>query len=181
MLVTNLSQLSLPSLHEEDPTEVAYCEIQRRQRWVDYDDYDVEDEDFYVDIDDYDDEDEDFYVDIDDDDDGDNNVSDSNTFIDTRPKEIWPAYADALYLGEALDKILFRDEDSTEPHGDLIKKLEMRLTEVMPRSETRTEEQWRNQMGWFTDRSESLYGLDPAEDVDESNWLEKGHFREPRG
>ena len=25
-----------------------------------------------------------------------------------------------------------------------------------------------------------LYGLDPAEDVDESNWLGKGHFRQPR-
>ena len=156
MLVTNLSQLSLPSLHEEDPTEVAYCQIRKPKEGF-------------------------RFYDNDNDDDKDN-VSDGNAFDnDTGPEGICPAYADALYLGEALDKILFRDKNSTEHHGDLIMKLKMRLTEVMPRSEKKTRTQWLNQLGWSMDRDESLYGLDPAEDVDESNWLEKGHYREPRG
>ena len=156
MLVTNLSQLSLPSLHEEDPTEVAYCQIRKPKEGF-------------------------RFYDNDNDDDKDN-VSDGNAFDnDTGPEGICPAYADALYLGEALDKILFRDKNSTEPHGDLIKKLEMRLTEVMPRSVTERPG-WQSQYRFEGLRSsESLYGLDPAEDVDESNWLEKGHLREPRG
>ena len=94
---------------------------------------------------------------------------------------VCPAYADAVYLGEALDNYLFRDGNTTEPHGSLVEELKLRLGEVIPRSGIKSLWQWKIDAGWLKDQSESLYGLDPAEDVDESNWLEKGHFREPRG
>ena len=97
-----------------------------------------------------------------------------------RPREIYsPNSEDRIYLGQALERIWFRDETSTESLSSLLEELETQLEEVAQRSKkSTTRHQYpsilRRKLGA---EKRALHGLDPTEDVDESNWFRTGHFR----
>lgn len=92
-----------------------------------------------------------------------------------------PNDVDSVYLGQALENSLALDQDSLHAtRDDMVPELKRRMAEVSFRSRKSTVEEWQLSAGWRFEYGPSIYTLDPNEDVDESNWIEKGHFRIPR-
>ncbi|KAL8937887.1 MAG: hypothetical protein Q9216_004193 [Gyalolechia sp. 2 TL-2023] len=89
-----------------------------------------------------------------------------------------PSNEDSIYLGEALDDVLFWDETSSLSLDAVQQVFEERLAEVRNRSARKDIGVWVLETGWWvgTDRL-TKRTLDPSEDVDESNWTERGHFK----
>ena len=86
---------------------------------------------------------------------------------------------DAAYLGQAYEKVLF-PEDNTDAPAQSVETFASRLKEVIPRCEEMDSPgfwRWGYEMGFQIDLPENALVLDPSEDVDESNWKERGHFR----
>ncbi|KAL8754190.1 MAG: hypothetical protein Q9184_005190 [Pyrenodesmia sp. 2 TL-2023] len=91
-----------------------------------------------------------------------------------------PSSEDSIYLGEALDNILLWDETSPHSLDSLTKVFEARRAEVHERSRLQNFRAWSYDNGWRVGDSRLKdHTLDPAEEVDESNWMEKGHFKKP--
>ena len=87
-----------------------------------------------------------------------------------------PNHEDSILLGKAYEKVLFREdyaEDRSKKYDDLRSCLE----EVLPRCETVAWEQWERDLGLHVDLPPNAMVLDPSEDVDQTNWREKGWFR----
>lgn len=92
-----------------------------------------------------------------------------------------PNDEDSIYLGQALETILALDQDSLQAtRDDMVPELKRRMAEVSLRSRKSTVEEWEVSAGWRFEYGPSIYTLDPNEDIDDSNWMEKGHFRVPR-
>ena len=86
---------------------------------------------------------------------------------------------DAAYLGQAYEKVLLV-EDNTDAPGQSLETFASRLEEVISRCEEMDVSQlrrWELEMGFGIDLPENTLVLDPSEDVDESNWKERGYFR----
>ena len=83
---------------------------------------------------------------------------------------------DAVYLGQAYQKVLF-PEDYTDAPAQSLEIFTSRLKEVIPRCEKVSRPQWEYEMDLTIDPPENALTLDPSEDVDESNWKERGYFR----
>ena len=95
-----------------------------------------------------------------------------NVYLRTIPK-------DAAYLGQAYEKVLL-PEDNTDARARSLETFASRLKEVIPRCEEMDNSQlarWEREIGLRLDPPENVLSLDPSEDVDESNWKERGHFR----
>lgn len=89
-----------------------------------------------------------------------------------------PSGEDSVYLGEAFDDVLLCDERSSSSLDATTKAFEARLAEVRKRSPTKNRWTRLLEAGWWADWSRlTERTLDPAEDVDESNWMEKGHYK----
>ena len=58
-----------------------------------------------------------------------------------------------------------------------MKSFERGLQEVKERSPRMVFDDWAIDNGFKVQKKEFIYTLDPSEDVDESNWREKGWFR----
>lgn len=86
-----------------------------------------------------------------------------------------PNVEDMVYLGQAYEKVLFL-EDYTDVPAQSLETFSSRLKEVMPRCEKVSETQWEYEMGLRIRLPKNALVLDPSEDVDASNWLERGHF-----
>ncbi|KAL8942534.1 MAG: hypothetical protein Q9211_001345 [Gyalolechia sp. 1 TL-2023] len=94
-------------------------------------------------------------------------------------KRSCPSSKDSVYLGEALDEILFWDETSPSSLAEIREVFEARLVEVRKRSPRRDYFTWMHENDWRVDSSRlTARTLDPSEDVDGSNWMERGHFKE---
>ena len=91
-------------------------------------------------------------------------------------KSLRPNVNDTIYLGQAYEKILF-PEDYTDAPAQSLETVCSRLKEVIPRCEEIDVVQWEYEVGIRIDRPKNALRLDPSEDVDESNWKERGHFR----
>ncbi|KAL9001673.1 MAG: hypothetical protein Q9188_005356 [Gyalolechia gomerana] len=96
-----------------------------------------------------------------------------------------PSSEDSVYLGEAFDDVLFCDETSSSSLDATssssldatTKVFAARLAEVQKRSPIKNFVTWELEAGWSVDWDRlTERTLDPAEDVDESNWMERGHF-----
>lgn len=75
-----------------------------------------------------------------------------------------PSSEDSIYLGDALDKILFPVEGATTPLDHLNEALEARFEEVYQRSPAKDPEEWLLENGWRVDESEiprDPYGMEP--------------------
>ena len=83
---------------------------------------------------------------------------------------------DAVYLGQAYEKVLF-PEDYNDAPAQSLETFTSRLEEVVPRCEKVDINQWEYEVGWRIVLPENTLTLDPSEDVDESNWKERGWFR----
>lgn len=91
---------------------------------------------------------------------------------------VCPSNDDSIYLGQALNSILFQADAFISPNSLRIEELKTLLWDVVERSHRRNFKDWEYGAGWKIDRSRlSSRPLDPTEDVDESNWMEKGHFK----
>ncbi|KAL8846978.1 MAG: hypothetical protein Q9221_007964 [Calogaya cf. arnoldii] len=91
-----------------------------------------------------------------------------------------PSSEDSMYLGEALNDILMWDKTSSSSLDSLAKVSEARRAEVHKRSQRLIYQKWVADVGYKVDESLlTEHTLDPAEEVDGSNWREKGHFKKP--
>ncbi|KAL9023859.1 MAG: hypothetical protein Q9196_006926, partial [Gyalolechia fulgens] len=89
-----------------------------------------------------------------------------------------PSSDDSVYLGEALDEMFLWDETSPLSIDEIAEVYEARLREVRKRSPRADYYTWMRENGWIISRNRLAEPtLDPAEDVDGSNWMEKGHFK----
>lgn len=89
-----------------------------------------------------------------------------------------PNFEDSIYLGQAGEKVLFSDSRSDmEALQVSIKELSARVKEVFPRCERVDRKELEYKMGLRIDLDKDAPTLDPSEDVDESNWRERGYFR----
>ncbi|KAL8855295.1 MAG: hypothetical protein Q9178_008059 [Gyalolechia marmorata] len=106
---------------------------------------------------------------------------DTSNDIEGLPREAFrPSSEDSIYLGEALDDILLWDETSPSSLDSLTKVFEARRAEVHERSRLRSLRNWSSDNGWYVYKKYLVeHRLDPAEEVDESNWMEKGYFKKP--
>ena len=86
---------------------------------------------------------------------------------------------DSVYLGKTLHSILFWDQTSPTSITSLTEELDLQLGAVCQRDPKLSYKDWEESAGWRIRQPLSLCVLDPAEDVDRSNWLERGHFRPP--
>ncbi|KAI4184965.1 MAG: hypothetical protein L6R41_004400, partial [Letrouitia leprolyta] len=85
---------------------------------------------------------------------------------------------DSWYLGEAIDEILFWDESSSSSRDVLLEAFNARLAEVRERNSGNNYTERSHGAGWMIKKNRlSERNLDPSEDVDESNWTERGHFK----
>lgn len=87
---------------------------------------------------------------------------------------------DSEYVGSAMESWWSWDDTSSVTKHDMMDEIERRLTEVSQRGERSWDGWAQRKNGSIIDNVPSLYTLDPTEDVDDSTWLEKGHFREPK-
>lgn len=87
-----------------------------------------------------------------------------------------PAREDSIYLGEACEEYLFAAEHD---HGSIpiTQNFCSRIEETLPRCTPVDRLQWERQMGLRADYFPDVLNLDPSEDVDETNWRERGWFR----
>ena len=76
-----------------------------------------------------------------------------------------------------VDRFLSYDPASNLSLDTLKNDLECQLRDVSQRSLVCSYSSWVYEAGWVIKKRRSQYGLDPTEDVDASNWLEKGYFR----
>ena len=83
---------------------------------------------------------------------------------------------DAVYLGQAYEKC-FLQEDNPDGCARSFEIFASRLKEVIPRCEEVHPAQWQYEVGRRVDPLDNALTLDPSEDVDESNWRERGYFR----
>ena len=84
---------------------------------------------------------------------------------------------DSVHLGQALDQVILYNKDSRKSRDDLIEVFEHQLTEAGQGREEIWFGEWQVQIGWRTDALDPICALDPAEDVDQTNWRERGYFR----
>lgn len=83
-----------------------------------------------------------------------------------------PSSEDSIYLGEALDDILWWDETSPHSLDSLTKVFEARRAEVHERSRLQHLGDWSFDNGWFWGKINLLERTsDPAEDVIERNCM----------
>ena len=89
-----------------------------------------------------------------------------------------PNLEDSIRLGKAYEKVLFQEDYAEGPvksRDDFISCLE----EVFPRCESVRWQQGHRDIGYSMDLPPNAMVLDPSEDVNETNWQEKGWFRTP--
>lgn len=91
-----------------------------------------------------------------------------------RPKSLSLNPEDSLYLGQAYEKVLFFEDYPDTPLRTLMNEFLARVQEVFPRCKEANTYEWIRQMGLRGEPSDGALTPDPAEDIDESNWLEKG-------
>lgn len=84
-----------------------------------------------------------------------------------------PNHQDSVYLGKAYEKVLFPEDYPDEP-AHTLKDYLTRVQEVLPRCEKGDIVTWEYQIGLRVDLPENALTLDPSEDIDETNWQEKG-------
>lgn len=85
-----------------------------------------------------------------------------------------PNPGDSLYLGQAFEKALFFEDHEDTTLQTLSNELVTRLREVFPRCEKVKQVAWMCERGFYGDFDPETLTPDPAEDIDESNWVEKG-------
>ncbi|KAL8722593.1 MAG: hypothetical protein Q9225_000949 [Loekoesia sp. 1 TL-2023] len=91
---------------------------------------------------------------------------------------VCPSSDDSIHLGQALYGILLKTYASKSSEIALSKELETLLWKLPTRGAWRNFRDWKYEAGWLIDSSRlSSRPLNPTEDVDESNWMEKGHFK----
>ena len=94
----------------------------------------------------------------------------------TRERCMRPNVEDSIHLGQAYEKVLFPEdyaEDPAKSRNDFISCLD----EVIPRCDFVEWSQWARDIGYGVELPEDAMVLDPSEDVDETNWRERGWFR----
>ena len=82
---------------------------------------------------------------------------------------------ESINLGAALDRLLF-NKNSDISRACLVAEFESRLSNVCRDDRYSEWDDWALGAGWST--RDALCDLDPAEDVDETNWLQRGYFRQ---
>lgn len=99
-----------------------------------------------------------------------------------KAREGWcPKDEDSVGLGRGLENILALGQNSSEDTvAHMAQELESRVKEVCSYSTKSTLRAWAIAAGWRPEHGPSMLTLDPSEDVDDSNWMEKGHYRVPR-
>ena len=80
-------------------------------------------------------------------------------------------------MGQKLEEVWFADADPSVSKYEAWKNFEEQLQEVSDRSTSMDIDDWALKNGFNFKVEDSIYTLDPSEDVDESNWREKGWFR----
>ena len=105
--------------------------------------------------------------------------NDNQSPISENPKGVCPSSEDSVYLGQAVNDILFgRDTASTSSINASKGALESLLVEVGKRSPTMGIREWEYKAGWRIHKWRlTSCPLDPTEEIDESNWMEKGYFK----
>lgn len=91
-----------------------------------------------------------------------------------------PIHEDSLYIGEPCEKLLFREEYPNISIETLQAEFFARLEEVSQRSVIIYCQDRERRTGAFVDLDYDAPVLDPSEEIDESNWREKGLFRYAR-
>ena len=93
---------------------------------------------------------------------------------------VHPSGEDSVYLGQALDDIIMWDESSFSSLDSLKKEFEARRADVHKHTACRQRLDYDIIISSrFEDSFLTEHTLDPAEEVDGSNWREKGHFKKP--
>ncbi|KAL8792905.1 MAG: hypothetical protein Q9195_004482 [Heterodermia aff. obscurata] len=87
-----------------------------------------------------------------------------------------PTPEDSIYLGQAYEKVLF-PEDYTDAPAQSLETFVSRVKAVFPRCKKVDEPQWEYEKGLLIDLPDNTLTLDPSEDVNETNWQERGWFR----
>ena len=87
-----------------------------------------------------------------------------------------PGLEDSIHLGKAYEKVLFTEDFEENPSESRNNFLSC-LKEVLPRCESVDHWQAERDIGYGMDIPPNFMVLDPSEDVDETNWREKGWFR----
>ena len=82
---------------------------------------------------------------------------------------------ESIELGAVLDRLLFYDENLDISTESLLTEFESRLSNVCRKTPTSDLHRWALEAGWAIE--DALCALDPAEDIDETNWLQRGYFR----
>lgn len=96
------------------------------------------------------------------------------------PRFLLSTPEDSVDLGQGYEKVLI-PEDYTDNSAQSFETFISRLKEVIPRCEDIDRVHWQYEVGVKIDLPENALTLDPSEDVDESNWKERGHFRTATG
>lgn len=95
--------------------------------------------------------------------------------IGEREHAFLPTLEDSIYLGEAFEEHLYAAD--FRDHGSSTQIFRSRIEETRPRCKKVEREQWERQMGLRVDLPLDALTLDPSEDVNETNWRERGWFR----
>lgn len=86
-------------------------------------------------------------------------------------------YEESVYTGELCEKLLFREEHPDFKTKSLQTEFYERLEEISLRDERADYCDWEYRIGLDADIDWNAPTLDPSEEIDESNWREKGLFR----